>query len=146
MRADPKLSRVLDSPRLASALAAIRADPAALSHYAGDEELLAVLGRLLEADLGAAQAGALRELGTTPQGLMAAVAGDPCLAAALAAPRVRAALADIRINPVRGMQRWQADTEVMSVLDQLQGVLDQGGSGRVVDVDAQKAGAGSEAL
>lgn len=138
MRADPKLSRVLDSPRLAAALAAIRADPSALARFSNDPEVMAVLSRLLEADLGSEQAAQFADLGTSPQGLLSAVAEDPALAAALSAPRVRAALAEIRADPVGGMARWAGDAQVMAALDQLEAALGPrgAGAGGVVDVQA----------
>jgi hypothetical protein len=127
MRADPQLSKVLDSPRVAAALTAVRVDPAAALHqYRDDPEVMAVLTRLLEQDLDASEAAQFRDLGTSPSGLLAAVAGDARVAAALASPRVRAALADIRADPVAGMRRWEGDAEVMRGLDLLQEALGAG--------------------
>ncbi len=82
---------------------------------------MAVLTRL--ATLGLREDGggaALQQLGTSARDVAASVFSDGQLAARLAAPRVRQALAEIRADPDAAMRKYEGDAEVMAVLDALQ--------------------------
>lgn len=126
MRSDPRLSEVLRSPRLRAALDAVRRDPAALARFAGDGEVMGVLGRLLEAQLAPEDVLGLQATAATPQRLLTSLAGDPALLATLSAPHVRQALADIRADPEGGWRRWQHDAAVMGALQQMEAALAPG--------------------
>jgi hypothetical protein len=127
MRADPQLAKVLDNPRIKAALQAVQQDPRALAQFQQDGEVMAVLGRLLESEVGPAEVEQFRDLDTTPSELVTAIAREDVMQL-LAAPKVRQALADIRADPVSGMSRWQHDAQVMAALDKLQAVLHAPGS------------------
>ncbi len=75
----------------------------------------------------------LSSLGAEAGDVAASLFSDGQLAQKLASPRIRAALAEIRANPERGMARYQDDAEVMAVLDALQRQM-EGQGGRNTDV------------
>ncbi|GBF95945.1 hypothetical protein Rsub_08068 [Raphidocelis subcapitata] len=131
LRSDPEIAPLFDDPKISAAIREVAADPSALKRYSGDRRVMAVLGRLMERDMPAAQKAAFSSMGTTPRGALASMASDPELVALLAKPNVRQALADAKADPQRGLERWEGDAEVARALDLLEAAL-----GGVVDVEA----------
>jgi len=68
---------------------------------------------------------------SSPADLASQLFSDPRLAAKLAQPKIRVALAEIRANPAAGMAKWESDPEVCEVLDMLESAM---GGNAVIDV------------
>lgn len=138
LRSDPALAPLLDDPKVAAAVAEVAKDPSALHRHSGDAAVMRALGRLLEKGLPNGRAAEFAAMGTTPRGALEGIAGDPELAALMARPNVREALADYRRDPLAAEARWLRDAQVQRALDLLEAALgggeDVAGGGGVLDV------------
>lgn len=131
LRSDPVLSKLLDKPRIQQAIRDIQQDPGRISRYTGDQEVMAVLTRLMNRGIPDKDMKEFEDLSSSPADMALQMFSNRELAVLLQKPRVRQALAEIRVNPMLAMQKYEQDPEITHVLDLLQQSLG------VVDVEVQ---------